>query len=316
MEYEKLCRAVEQALHRQLKTPKDFDYASERVTRKTHETISPTTLMRLWGYRKETEPRPSTLDILARFIGYEDYTQFLIAQEQEEVEKVADNTPDITPTTETELISPAPKRHWPWVVAASIVLALIIVGGIYLYLHRPLEPQEPVYITSIEQLSNDRQYFIHTRNGKRGTLGMDSHQLATTYTEAHYYRCDTASTFALIRYEDSYYLYSVQRHRFINVLFAETDDPLQRSYAEKNWCAIDVHIEEGYFVFDFWADHLAGKVFTLNVNSGNGLIITDWGTMNSVYDDGNLFMIEDAGPFDPTEALEALRRSKEKNADK
>ena len=147
-------------------------------------------------------------------------------------------------------------------------------------------------------------------------LGVYSHRLATTYTEARFFQCDTASTFALIQFEGSYYLYSTQLHRFLNVLYAETDDPLRREYAEKNWCAIYLHPEEGHFVFDFWADSSAGKVFTLNVNDGNGLIITDWGTMNGVYDDGNLFSFEDAGPFDPTEALEMLRRSKERNNEK
>ena len=51
---------------------------------------------------------------------------------------------------------------------------------------------------------------------------------------------------------------------------------------------------------------------TLNVNMYNGLILTDWGTMNGVLDDGNLFCFEDAGPFDPTEALAMLKKSKAK----
>lgn len=206
-----------------------------------------------------------------------------------------------------------PKQLIWWSVAAIVML--MILGGSF-FLNRTPSPPHIEFVSSLSELSNQRQYFIHTRNDKRGMLGVYSHQLATTYTEARFFQCDTASTFALIRYEDSYYVYSVQRRRFINVLFAETDDPLLRSYAEKNWCAVDIHPEEGHFVFDFWADHSAGKVFTLNVNSGNGLIITDWGTMNGVYDDGNLFTFEDAGPFDPTEALEMLRRSKERNNEK
>ena len=62
-------------------------------------------------------------------------------------------------------------------------------------------------------------------------------------------------------------------------------------------------MRDSSFVFDFWSDHASNKVFTLNVNSGNGLIITDYGTMTEMWDDGNLFSIEDAGPFDPAEAL-------------
>lgn len=324
MLYVELCREVEQQLHRKMKTRSDFEYLSEQLLKKKGESLSCNTLMRLWGYRSSVNVRQTTLDILARFVGYEDYTHFRKEHDKEESEVEAEDEKPVeamrnvevdTAACDEPVPSPAPRcRLWPWGVAA--VLILIVVGGVFLLFHDVTKPQEPVYVTSLSELSNDRQYYIHTRARKRGTLGIDSHQLATTFTEAHYYHCDTASTFALVRYEDSYYVYSVQRRRFINVLFAETDDPLQRSYAEKNWCAADIHPEEGHFVFDFWADHSAGKVFTLNVNSGNGLIINDWGTMNGVYDDGNLFTFEDAGPFDPTEALEMLRRSKEKNADK
>ena len=55
--------------------------------------------------------------------------------------------------------------------------------------------------------------------------------------------------------------------------------------------------------FEFLDSFRSIKVFTFNVNSGNGLIITDYGTMTEMWDDGNLFSIEDAGPFDPAEAL-------------
>ena len=74
MEYEKLCRAVEARLHREMHTPADFDYLSDQLQKKTGSSVSSTTLMRLWGYRPSVMVRMSTLDILARFIGYEDYT--------------------------------------------------------------------------------------------------------------------------------------------------------------------------------------------------------------------------------------------------
>lgn len=302
MQYEILCREVEQCLHRQLKTRGDFEYLSEQIQNKTNESLSSNTLMRLWGYRPSVSTRQSTLDILARFIGYNDYTEFQTKQKENKEKSDVANGNHIVPTL---------RRQWLWVVVA--VLIVITIAGGYLFLHHQSKPQEPVYVSTLDQLCNQRQYFIHTRNKKRGTLGIDSHQLATTYKEAHFYRCDTASTFALIKYEGSYYMYSVQRNLFINVLHAETADPMRQEYAEKNWCAIDIRSEEGYFVFDYWSDKANGKVFTLNVNSGNGLIITDWGTMNGIYDDGNLFSFEDAGPFNPTEALQMLERSNLKN---
>nr|MCR5333362.1 hypothetical protein [Bacteroidaceae bacterium] len=158
-------------------------------------------------------------------------------------------------------------------------------------------------LTSMDDIRNDRQYYIHTRNDLRGILGVKDNMPATTFEAALYYRCDSASTFALLKYDDYYYIYSVQDKRFINVVLMETDKPLLKQYAEKDWCACDLHMRDSSFVFDFWSDHAGNKVFTLNVNSGNGLIITDYGTMTEMWDDGNLFSIEDAGPFDPAEAL-------------
>ena len=55
----------------------DFDYLSEKILAKTHETVSANTLMRLWGYRESVNARRSTLDILSRFVGSEDYAHFL-----------------------------------------------------------------------------------------------------------------------------------------------------------------------------------------------------------------------------------------------
>ena len=46
------------------------------------------------------------------------------------------------------------------------------------------------------------------------------------------------------------------------------------------------------------------------MNAGDGIIIDDWGASISAYDDGNLFTLEDVGPFDPTEAITLLEDSK------
>lgn len=44
----------------------------------THEHISDTTLKRLWGYvsDQDCEPRHTTLDLLARFLGFKSFAQF------------------------------------------------------------------------------------------------------------------------------------------------------------------------------------------------------------------------------------------------
>ena len=74
----KLRDKIEETIGRKMKTPKDFDFLSEQVFEKLHETVSATTLKRIWGYLPETSvPRISTLDILSQFVGYTDWASFM-----------------------------------------------------------------------------------------------------------------------------------------------------------------------------------------------------------------------------------------------
>lgn len=72
-----LRRHVEIAADIAAATPKQFELLSERIHARTGEMLSPTTLKRLWNYLDETvTPRRSTLDLLARFCGWRDYSDF------------------------------------------------------------------------------------------------------------------------------------------------------------------------------------------------------------------------------------------------
>lgn len=72
-----LLRRVERRLGRPVKSPTDFDLLSLRISDTISEHISPTTLKRLWGYINTNHtPRYSTLSILARYLGYDDYDDF------------------------------------------------------------------------------------------------------------------------------------------------------------------------------------------------------------------------------------------------
>lgn len=311
MEYEKLCRAVEEQLHREMHTPADFEYLSEQLLKKTGSSISSTTLMRLWGYRPSVTVRMSTLDILARFIGYEDYTHFTRACMEGEVQD------DTTPVVEEETKGTHHRNRHLFIVAA---LAIIVVcAGLFIvykiHSSKQTEPDseqtqhpQPHFITHLSELSNHRKYLIHTRRDRRGVLGICGRHLASTYSIARFYRSEEPSPFALIQYEGNYYLYSVQADRFVNVLLYLTNEPLRQDFGEKNWCAFDIRPERGGFVFDFKSNT---RKYTLNVNAGDGMIIDDWGASISTYDDGNLFSLEDVGSFDPTEAMTLLHHSTE-----
>ena len=76
MGHEKICREIERETRHQMQTPSDFEWLEEHVWARTKETVSASTLMRLWGYRKGVAPRRSTLDVLARYLGYADYITF------------------------------------------------------------------------------------------------------------------------------------------------------------------------------------------------------------------------------------------------
>ena len=74
--HQQLCEAIEREVGRPIQTPSDFERLSKLIMTRVHESLSTSTLMRLWGYRKGGEPRVTTLDVLARFLGYADYQEF------------------------------------------------------------------------------------------------------------------------------------------------------------------------------------------------------------------------------------------------
>ena len=70
-------QAFEQVFGQALRYPGDFDALSEDVFDKTRERVSVNTLKRLFGIiGPEVEPRQSTLDILARYLGEADWAAF------------------------------------------------------------------------------------------------------------------------------------------------------------------------------------------------------------------------------------------------
>ena len=74
----KLKQMVEDTIPRKIKTPADFTYLSGVIFERCGETISETTLKRIWGYIEGYDTtRFHTLSILARFVGYNDWDDFV-----------------------------------------------------------------------------------------------------------------------------------------------------------------------------------------------------------------------------------------------
>lgn len=77
-EIHELKKQIELQLKRKMKTPSDFIFLSGVIWERTHENISPTTLKRLWGYIDGADTtRSSTLEILSRALGFQDWDDFL-----------------------------------------------------------------------------------------------------------------------------------------------------------------------------------------------------------------------------------------------
>ena len=90
-----LRRDIEHNVKRRIRTPHDFEFLSGVVWERLHENISPTTLKRLWGYIEGADTtRRSTLCLLSRFLGYDDWEAYL-----QHLSEVSDTESDIFTTS-------------------------------------------------------------------------------------------------------------------------------------------------------------------------------------------------------------------------
>ena len=73
-----LLELVKKEYGRYISTTTDFESLSVIIEKKTGELLSSSTLKRLYGYVSlRPIPRKSTLDILARYVGWKSYDNFL-----------------------------------------------------------------------------------------------------------------------------------------------------------------------------------------------------------------------------------------------
>ena len=136
-------------------------------------------------------------------------------------------------------------------------------------------------VTDLANLSNTKAYSIQC---KRGYLSTYNGKIASTfYSEATL----SSKNFAIISYENAYYLYSVE-----DAMFVQQDGTLG-TYPNGSTVSFSATTSPLYQI-------KFGTNF-LNVNYQNyGWVINTYSTP----DDGNQFVIIEAGDFDPTNALE------------
>lgn len=132
---EKLKQAIISTLDRTIDSPTDFDYLSIKISEKTGDTISSSTLKRLFGYIKPaTTPRPSTLSSLARYVGYSGWSEFCAAQSlPEKLKSTAQTTKS-------------------YIKIAAVAVALAFIGwGVWYFTDKPPAAQKQTKVDSVEQ---------------------------------------------------------------------------------------------------------------------------------------------------------------------
>ncbi|HVV07380.1 MAG TPA: hypothetical protein VHC96_24295 [Puia sp.] len=109
----------------ELWTSRDFGLLSEKIRETTDVHLSITTLKRIWGKVKyDSLPAVTTLDTLARFMGYAHWRDFRQGQEKE-------NAPAPVSTT-VPIPAHHPRFKWVW----SIVTVALVSGALSLYFTR------------------------------------------------------------------------------------------------------------------------------------------------------------------------------------
>ena len=86
----RLCQAVDEMMGHAMQSPRDFSVLRDRIYSRLQVPVSVSTLKRLWGYSDyRSNPRQSTLDTLAYFLGYDNFSAF--CQSQDDGDALASN---------------------------------------------------------------------------------------------------------------------------------------------------------------------------------------------------------------------------------
>lgn len=115
---------VERKFGRVLASPSDYDILSVTIYEYQNDRISSSTLKRIFGYiESESKPSRSSLNILARYVGYYDWQDFVEKQQDTSVDAQSlnydDKAPDNVEEIEEQVIDNPPVSSSPVDVSAS-----------------------------------------------------------------------------------------------------------------------------------------------------------------------------------------------------
>lgn len=143
--------AIEKQTCRYPATPKDFDCLAADIYEQLHESVSASTLKRVWGYvDSDSTPRITTLNVLAKFIGYSNWHDFCNSMDDEgggmkdgatvgtmqEADSVEEEREVSENDGNDDRGKESSRRQGRWVmsvVAGVVVLLLLLWGGLKLW---------------------------------------------------------------------------------------------------------------------------------------------------------------------------------------
>lgn len=140
--------AIEKKTRRYPATPKDFDCLAADIYEQLHESVSASTLKRVWGYvDSDSTPRITTLNVLAKFIGYSNWHDFCNSMDDEgrgmkdgatagtmqEVDSAKEEREVLGSDESDKEKSTHHKGRWMIGLVTSAIVLLLLLGGLKLW---------------------------------------------------------------------------------------------------------------------------------------------------------------------------------------
>ena len=164
--------------------------------------------------------------------------------------------------------------------------------------------EDPNVIRDLSNLSNSKSYYIKTKNNARGALSTYTDN-GTTYLASPVKSAlgISAKKFAILSYENNYYLYSVEDAKFVTYESANNAPLAATVTGTADAVAFSATTAP---LYELRFDNSASKILNSSANYAYGVVINNWGASSNQWDDGCQYSIEIADDFDATDALAAL----------
>ena len=112
---------------------RDFEFLIESIFMKTNGRISLSTIKRIWDHQNQYLPRVSTLDILSRYIGYSNWSEFKL------------KSLDKKPVRQKGQINKSRLKHKITSRVVSIILIILVPTLLLIFWHPVFNPGKMAY---------------------------------------------------------------------------------------------------------------------------------------------------------------------------